>query len=175
MPLKFLTTGGDKAQQRDGFYAASFQTSTRGLVYFLVEKGQLKPGFRQILHGRQIREVEEYLLAHNLFSKEQLTKLIAEYFGLPYLRLIDHPINPTIVRLLPRDVVERYRVLPFELKNATLSLAVTEPAMLQHNAPSSLVKLRREKGLHIRLVIVPEGDAKAILDKVYAQAPNAET
>ncbi len=163
-------TDGPKS---DGFYANSFQTSAKGLVDFLVEKNRLKPGFRQVLHGRTIKEIEEYLISHKLFEQSELTELLAEYFGLPYVRLTNHPINPTIVRLLPREVIERYKVLPFELKNATLSLAVTEPAMLQRDAPSSLVKLRREKGLLIKLVVVPEHDVRAVLDKVYSNQPLA--
>lgn len=171
MPLKVHQKNDASAPPAASLYAGSFQPSARGLVDFLVEKNLLKPGFRQVLHGKPISEISDYLLAHQLFEAEALRKLLAEYFGLPYLRLTDQLIDPKIVQLLPREVVERYKVLPFELKNATLSLAVTEPALLQRDAPNSLIKLRREKGLRIRLVVAPAGDVQAILDKVYAPSP----
>ncbi|HSX42143.1 MAG TPA: ATPase, T2SS/T4P/T4SS family [Candidatus Saccharimonadales bacterium] len=158
---------------RPGDLSAPASASARSLLNFLVEKGLLKPGFRQVLHGRTIAEIRAYILHHRLVEPQPLLELLAEFFGLPFERLVDRPINPSVVKLLPREAIERYKVLPFELKNAVLTLAVTDPALLQRDAPGALVRLRKEKGLHIKLVVVPPGDAEAVVIKAYDQ-PAAE-
>lgn len=141
--------------------------NTRNFVDFLVNKNLIKPGFRQILRGKDIIEVDRYLLEKRLFTPERLQELYGEYFRLPYSHILNTPIQPAVVNLIPVDVARRYKVLAVKLEGNVLTLAVGEPAFLQKNAPNALLNLRKQKGLRIQLVIVPEAEVMAAIDKIY--------
>lgn len=145
--------------------------NTRNFVDFLVNRNLIKPGFRQILRGKDILEVDRYLLEKRLFTPERLQELYGEYFRLPYSHILNTPIQPAVVNLIPADVARRYKVLAVKLEGNVLTLAVGEPAFLQKNAPNALLNLRKQKGLRIQLIIVPEAEVMAAINKIYHPAP----
>lgn len=154
---------------------ASSSASTRNFVDFLVSKDLLKPGFRQLLRGKDILEIDRYLLEKKLFTPEKLQELYGEYFRLPYSHILNIPIQPTVANLIPADVAKRYKVLAVKLEGNLLTLAVGEPAFLQKNAPNALLNLRKQKGLRIQLVVVPEAEVIAAIDKIYHSAAGVST
>lgn len=143
------------------------QVSAKGFVSYLVDKGLIKPGFNQVLSGKTIGEIKHYVVEKGLIDPIRLVELMSEYYQLPYTRLVDHPIDAKVAQLLNRDVINQYKAMPIKLSDRVLTLAITDPTMLQQNAPKALTRLRQEKGLTVQLVIVPEGDFRAVLEKVY--------
>lgn len=144
------------------------KSQSREFLDFLISKQALKSGFKAILSGRDFPEIDEYILSHRLVSQEQLARYYAEFYNLPFLRLVDKPIKPSVISLLPEDIARRYRVVPYELTGMNLYLAIGEPSRLQQNAPSVLVSLRRQKGLMIHLAITAKADVDALLNKLHA-------
>ncbi|HUD21145.1 MAG TPA: type II/IV secretion system protein [Candidatus Saccharimonadales bacterium] len=152
------------------FPAGTTRATSRGFLDLLIDKGLLKSGFRQVLASYELDELEKYLVDKQLMTKEHLAQLFAEYFSLPFARLVNRPILPEVARLLPLETIERYKVLPYDLQSVNLFLAVGEPSRLQKNAPQTLLKLRQQKGLRIHLTIVPEDDFAAIVAKLKSTA-----
>lgn len=146
------------------------KSQSREFLDFLISKQALKSGFKAILAGRDFPEIDQYILSHKLASQEQLARFYAEFYNLPFLRLVDKPIKPSVLSLLPEEIARRYKVVPYELAGMNLYLAIGEPSRLQQNAPSVLVGLRRQKGLMIHLAITAKGDVEALLNKLHASA-----
>lgn len=143
------------------------QNSTRNFLDILIRRWQLKPGFRQILAGKTLQEIEQYLLDKKLLTADQLTQAFAQFYQLPFIHLTNRPITPSTVRLLDEGICRKYDVIAYDLQKNHLYLAVGRPAKLQQDAPSSLVKLRQEKGLVIHLAIAPALEVQAAVSKIF--------
>lgn len=142
-------------------------TSSRAFLAFLAEKQAIKSGFQSVLSSKTLPEISSYLLDHHLLEGERLSELFAQFYRLPFVRLISRPIRPEVIHLIPEEVARKYKVIAYDLQATTLYLAIGRPEMLQHDAPHSLIKLRKQKGLTVHLAIVPEADVSAVISKAY--------
>ena len=60
----------------------------------------------------------QYLVHQNIISDEQLTKIVAKVTNLPYVDLSEAVIDPKVLKLLPRDIAERFMAVPLgEMQN----------------------------------------------------------
>src|SRR3990167_9683858 len=149
------------------------KNTSRSFVDFLIKRHLIKDGFGPVLGGRDFPEIDEYLLTHSLIEQDKLAEQYAAFYNLPFERLINKPILPSVLNLLPGEIALKYVVVPYKLEGANLYLAVGEPSRLQRNAPSVLTGLHRQKGLQVHLAIVPKADVAATLHQArYRQAPS---
>jgi len=142
--------------------------SSRQFVDFLISRNILKPGFRSVLKNRDLPQINDYLISKNLLRANQLPSLYADYFGIPQVDLSALPISNTVVRLIPHEVAKKYSVIAYDLRGKDIYLAVGNPAMLQASAPTSLLRLRQEKGLDIHLAISSKEEILSAIDHAYA-------
>lgn len=143
------------------------QSVSRAFLGLLIDKQLIKPGFRGILSDKSLSEIESYLVEKRVLTKEQLSRAFAQFYRLPYGRLVDRPIMPEVVSLFSEETIRHYKSMPFSLDGLNLYLAIGDPAKLESNAPEAINRLRKEKGFHINLVIVPEADIEAVLKKIH--------
>ncbi len=139
--------------------------ATKTFPQFLVDSSLLKAGFQQVLAGKSYDEIDRYILSRHLLPAERLTQAYADYYRLPFIRLVDRPIPPAAIHLLPLEICRQYTVVVYEVKGLDVFLAVGKPAFLQKNAPSVLTKLRQQKGIRIHLAVAPTNDVLAVLRK----------
>jgi enoyl-CoA hydratase/carnithine racemase len=71
-------------------------------------------------------------------------------------------IPDAVLNLLPRDVVERYGVIPVRRTETTLLVAMVNP----HDA-AGLAAIREETGLDVQAVGAPESDIGAMIGRYY--------
>jgi type IV pilus assembly protein PilB len=129
----------------------------------------------QILGGKYLDEVDSYLLNHHLVDEERLARAYSEFYGLPLAELVDRPIKPDVARLLPEDVARKHSILVYDLAGTNLQVAIGDPTRLQRNAPDVLIRLRKQKGMHIQLAIASRSEVAAAIRKVYAQPKTEES
>ena len=71
----------------------------------------------------------------------QLIEVLAEQLSLPFVRLVDRPIEPAIVARVPAKLATRYRLMPLGTDGARLQIATSDPLDVQN-----LDALRRLRG-----------------------------
>lgn len=91
----------------------------------------------------------EYLVSRGLVTEEQLYDALSLQAALPLNRLDPSHMNPGVARCLPLHVVERWRVLPFEVKEGCMVLASPEIP-----TPQSIEALQGFTRLQIRFHLV---------------------
>lgn len=141
--------------------------NSKKFVNFLIERHLLKEGFRQILSGQSMSNIDRYIVSHRLIDDDVLYQAYADFYQIPYISLVGKPIDPKAVRLLPENITRSFMVVIFRISGLELDLAVGLPALLQKNAPELLVRLRQQKGLRINLSVAPKSDVLAVINKVY--------
>ncbi len=142
------------------------QTSARDFVNQLIRADLIKSGFRQVLAGKDLEEIEKYLLSKSLIDQESLAEQYAEFFHLPFIRLTNRPIDPHVAEMLPVSVAEQYKIVAYDVKGRDFFLAVGRPSKLQSDAPRAVLAIRQQKGLHVHLAIAPEAEVTAVIHKL---------
>ena len=99
---------------------------TRGLITETQLQEALKIQKRQ---GHQ-KLLGEVLVDLGYIAQEQVLKILAESYGVPFVRVNPRVADPKVLEILPRDFLESQCVLPLFLVRDTLTVAVTEPANL---------------------------------------------
>lgn len=72
-----------------------------------------------------------YLVHHNLIDDEDLTRIMAKVQGVPYVNLTEVTISSNILKLLDRDIAERYMAVPLGITNNRLAVAMLDAGNVQ--------------------------------------------
>src|ERR671934_614431 len=71
----------------------------------------------------------ETLLSRGWLFEPELASALAEQFGLRYVDLVRHPLDPGAARMLPLEVARRMFAVPVRfLESGALEVAVADPA-----------------------------------------------
>ncbi|MEX2361839.1 MAG: type II/IV secretion system protein, partial [Patescibacteria group bacterium] len=147
--------------------APPVRASGRQFVEYLVTRGKIASGFRPILKNRDLQQINQYLAEKNLVNRADLPKLYADYYGLPFISLAGKEISGGATNLIPRDVAQKFQVVPYQLDGKDIYIAIGRPSMLQSSAPGALLRLRQQKGLDIHLSVASEADVSSAIDRAY--------
>ncbi|MBT5381611.1 MAG: Flp pilus assembly complex ATPase component TadA, partial [Phycisphaerae bacterium] len=66
----------------------------------------------------------------DLASEEDVVRILAESYGVPFLSQVAKTADPTVIEVLSRTFIEEHRVLPLFLVRGVLTVAVIEPSNL---------------------------------------------
>jgi len=108
--------------------------------------------------GRRLGEV---LLEYGLPERE-LTRLLAAQHGQEFVDLIEYPLDPEVVHLLPRSVAEMYCALPLRREGDCTLVAVPDADNASH-----LTRLREALQGPIRLVTAARSDIKDAIARAH--------
>ena len=76
---------------------------------------------------RSRTSVERAAVTLGLATGEAVYRAVAEYAGVPYVKLSDITIDQSIIDRVPAKFVTHYEFMPIEESNGTLVVALTEP------------------------------------------------
>src|SRR3990172_7075042 len=58
---------------------------------------------------------------------EEITALLSKQYGVPSINLAQFDIDPTVIKLVPAETVQKYQIVPLSRSGATLTIAMTDP------------------------------------------------
>jgi general secretion pathway protein E len=85
----------------------------------------------QEMHEQDGRRVEELLQEQGLVSPQQLAFFTSLHLGIPYVNLNRQGVHPEAVDVLPEAVARKYGVMPLDLANGTLTVAMQDPGNIE--------------------------------------------
>jgi type IV pilus assembly protein PilB len=104
-------------------------------------------------HKRSGERIGAVLVRMQLATEKQIAKALAYQLGFPYLSLTEHPAEPSVVSLIPRDVAERRLCIAVSLEKNLLTVAMADPLLF------SLVQdLEFQTGYRIRQVVSTQAE-----------------
>lgn len=106
--------------------------------------------------GRLIGEV---LVEQGLVEESSVMEVVAEAYGLPFVRGAARLADACIVDCLPREFVEEHGVLPLFKVRGMLTVAVAEPANLY-----LVEEIRRVSGCEVQLAVATKKDIESSLE-----------
>ncbi len=130
----------------------------------LVRKKYITQAQASILSNiRSFSVLEEKLIKSGWVDEEEFAKMKARFFGLPYINLIGRKVDPEVVKILPKDFSDNYKVAVFDKKGKTLSIAIYDPTNLK--AREALEFFAREGNYKIKLYTC----SKKSFEEIYNQ------
>jgi type IV pilus assembly protein PilB len=133
-----------------------------------------------LLTPQQLREALDYQREHGgrlgfnlvklgLVSDDMVTAVLSRQYGVPSVNLDLFEVEPMVLRLIPREVAEKYSVLPLSRVGATLTLAMVDPTNV-----FAMDDIKFMTGLNIEPVVVSEAGVQEAIEHYYAQSREIE-
>ncbi|HEV2706493.1 MAG TPA: type IV-A pilus assembly ATPase PilB [Pyrinomonadaceae bacterium] len=133
-----------------------------------------------LLTPQQLREALDFqrenggrlgfnLVKLGLVSDDMITAVLSRQYGVPSVNLELFDIDDTVIRLIPREVAEKYSVLPLSRVGATLTLAMVDPTNV-----FAMDDIKFMTGLNIEPVVVSEASVQDAISKYYTQSREIE-
>jgi type II secretory ATPase GspE/PulE/Tfp pilus assembly ATPase PilB-like protein len=97
--------------------------------------------------SRRGKRLGEVLVEMGIVSEDIIADTLARKFHIPYVDLDDCHISPEAVTEIPPGLMERYRILPFQSDERTLTIAMADPLgvealdMMRFSIPKRLVEV----------------------------------
>lgn len=98
------------------------------------------------------QNIEELLVSKDLVEPEKITEAKAAVYGLSYQNLANKKIDEEIIRLIPLEVAENYKIICFEKEEQGLSVGITDPDNFK--AFEAINFLAKEQNLNIRYFLI---------------------
>ncbi len=147
---------------------ATLQGPIRDLASVLIERGIITPEkyamAEKEAQGKRV-PVVNILEQQGYVRDEDLAKARAEVFQIPYVDLIGRVISPDLLNTIQRDLAKNYQLVPFELNDRVLSVAMLDPTNFR--ALEAVEFMARNNGFTISYFVTSHASLESIL-KQYA-------
>ncbi len=110
----------------------------------------------------QAREAVREVAPESLATEEDMLRVLAEQTGMPYVRLTEYDITGELLSIIPADVARMYRVLPIQLEDNIVTVAMVDPLNIR-----TLDDLELLVGHPVRGAIANENDILDAIDEYY--------
>src|SRR5262245_63016961 len=109
-------------------------------------------------------------LARLGYVKDQdLTQFVARQYSLPSINLGEIEIEPSVLKLVPRDICEKHQVIPVRRNGPTLIVAMADPANIY-----AIDELKFLTQYNIEPVVASENALEAAISRYYDKGPDLD-
>ncbi|OQX86142.1 MAG: type II secretion system protein GspE, partial [Candidatus Omnitrophica bacterium 4484_70.2] len=114
------------------------------------------------------KDLISLVIDKGVISEEDIYKLLAEEFNLPYVELQDYTIPKEVLEIIPEELVRKYQVIPIMKIQNTVTVAVSNPLDIQPE------EISRGKDFEIEFVISPPSHIKDAIERIYGRFSSLE-
>ncbi len=128
----------------------------------LINESQLQKALE--LHGNRGMRLGEALVALGLIPESDVLPLIGHQLNFPWVRLREGLVDPTVVRLIPKNFAEQLNCLALFRIHGELTVAMAEPQNLE-----TVDLLEEMTGLKVRPVLSLRSSIERLLPRCYEE------
>ncbi len=107
------------------------------------------------------KRIGEILIELKHLSDEELLNALSLQFGIPVVDLTNYEIREDIIKILPQEMIKKYKVIPINRFGNTLILAVDDPTNI-----SAIDDIKFYTGYNIDIVIASTFGIRDTIDKI---------
>lgn len=131
----------------------------------LISKEQLQKALdEQKSSGGQLR-LGTILIKEGFISEPELTAFLSKQYSVPSINLADFEIDPSVVKLIPVEVVQKYQAIPVNRSGSTLILAMSDPSNI-----FAIDDIKFMTGYNVEVVVASDSGIKSAIDRFYDQS-----
>jgi type IV pilus assembly protein PilB len=98
-------------------------------------------------------------------QEDKLMTFLSKQYGVPYVDLSKFEINPPVIKHIPADVAQKYRIMPINRAGATITIAMVDPSNI-----FAIDDIKFMTGYNVEAVVATEGAIIDAIKKYYGGA-----
>jgi len=95
-------------------------------------------------------------------QEDKLMTFLSKQYGVPYVDLNKFQINATVIKHIPSDVAQKYRIMPVNRTGATITVAMVDPSNI-----FAIDDIKFMTGYNVEAVVATEGAIVEAIKKYY--------
>ena len=95
-------------------------------------------------------------------EESELADILSRQYNVPSINLSEFEIDPDVIKLIGRDIVEKYKVIPISKADNSLIVAMADPSNI-----IAIDDIKFLTGFNIEAVVATEDSITAAIDKYY--------
>jgi type IV pilus assembly protein PilB len=95
-------------------------------------------------------------------EESELADILSRQYNVPSINLSEFEIDPEVIKLIPREVVEKYKVIPISRADNSLIVAMVDPSNI-----IAIDDIKFLTGYNIEAVVATEDSIIAAIEKYY--------
>ncbi|MCS7048859.1 MAG: type II secretion system ATPase GspE [Verrucomicrobiae bacterium] len=107
----------------------------------------------------------EALIKLGFITERDVTKALANQFGLEMISLTDYRVPDDVLQCIPRHIAHRYKVLPVYKHDSTLTVAISDPLDVD-----TVDSLRYILKMNVEAVVATKSEIEVALSRYYGTA-----
>ncbi|MCM8813951.1 MAG: hypothetical protein NC924_08485 [Candidatus Omnitrophica bacterium] len=115
---------------------------------------------QQRLKGGSITQL---IIEQQYLSETDIVSALVTQYGFPFLELGNYEIDAAIVKLVPKDVAEKYRLIAIDKIGTILTIAIADPLN-----PAAFEEVRKHTGLEVEAFIATFSDISNAIGQHYS-------
>ena len=102
------------------------------------------------------------LVEQGIVSERQFSSALAEKLNLPFVELVEYPVDRVAISVVPASVCRRYNVLPIAIEDGRMLLAMVDPGNV-----FALDDVRAAARMSVTPVVAERADLLAAIERYY--------
>ncbi|WP_163329456.1 GspE/PulE family protein [Desulfurobacterium thermolithotrophum] len=111
----------------------------------------------------------ETLLRLGFITEEQLMNALSEQKGIERVELSSYLIDPEVIKLIPKKLAEKYKIIPIAKEDGALVVGMVNPFDLE-----AIDVISRFAGMRVKPVAIKEKEFEETFSKYYGEAKSIE-
>jgi type IV pilus assembly protein PilB len=108
------------------------------------------------------------LVKMGFVQEDKLMTFLSKQYGVPYVDLGKFEINSVVIKHIPADVAQKYRIMPINRAGATITIAMVDPSNI-----FAIDDIKFMTGYNVEAVVATEGAIVEAIKKYYGGAAKA--
>ncbi|GLI53928.1 type IV-A pilus assembly ATPase PilB [Thermodesulfovibrio yellowstonii] len=143
------------------------------LGQYLVKKGVITEG--QLLNALKLQKSEGIrigaaLIKLGYITEDQLVYALSDIYGYPLVSLSQTEIDINAFKLIPEEVIKKYKIVPFAKTGNTIKVAICEPL----NTVVDYIKFLLT-GFNLKIYLTKDSEILKVIDKFISIGNNTQT
>lgn len=105
------------------------------------------------------------LIKNGFISEQDLTSFLSKQYGVPSINLAELEVDPSVIKIIPPDVAQKYQIVPVNRAGSTLIVAMSDPSNI-----FAVDDIKFMTGYNVEVVVASEAALKSAIDKFYDQS-----
>ncbi|HEY6010256.1 MAG TPA: type IV-A pilus assembly ATPase PilB [Nitrospirota bacterium] len=129
----------------------------------LITDDQLKKALQtQKSEGGRLGSI---LVKLGFVPEDKLMTFLSKQYGVPYVDLSKFEINPAVIKHIPAEVAQKYRIMPINRAGSTITIAMVDPSNI-----FAIDDIKFMTGYNVEAVVATEGAIVDAIKKYYGGA-----
>jgi type IV pilus assembly protein PilB len=105
-----------------------------------------------------------HLIKTGGIEESKLTEFLSKQYGVPAINLKEFDVDPEIIKLVKKEVAEKYQIIPVNRAGSTLIIAMSDPSNI-----FAIDDVKFTTGYSIETVVTSEVAIKEAIERYYAE------